>query len=196
MCCFSLLPNASVPLQTACELRTSVSKLLRDRLKSREPAAAENTVASSSYADAPDWVQELMDSVRSEEDVYSDDLGGETPALSRKSPEKFAFCKPMCSSSLLLFIPYKDGGFEVWWERPVRTSGCTQKTWEASRPASLPLSSFHIAFCPSSFSLLLFALSIVSPFRRGRVLRRRGRLALVLPLCFLGLCALFSCWVF
>jgi hypothetical protein len=50
-----------------------------------------------------------MDSVLLDEEVYSDDLGGEPPALSGE----FAFCNPMCSSSVLLFIPYRDCGFEV-----------------------------------------------------------------------------------
>jgi hypothetical protein len=50
-----------------------------------------------------------MDSVRSDEEVYSDDLGGEPPALS----SDVAFCNPMYSSSLLLLIPYRDCGFEV-----------------------------------------------------------------------------------
>lgn len=65
------LPNP----QTACELRTSVSKLLRDRLRSRG-AAAEESAAAVAAADAPNWVQDLAESVRSNEEVYSDDLAG------------------------------------------------------------------------------------------------------------------------
>lgn len=96
---FLLNSNASRSLQTACELRTSVSKLLRDRLNSRERADAENT-ASTSYADAPDWVRELMDSVSSDEEVYSDDLGGEPPALS----STIAFCDYVFFALLSLFL--------------------------------------------------------------------------------------------